>query len=251
MKIGFLPRAKDITDSEFSEPVPVFKIRMDGLDIPNKVLLILFIIMVPTMFLLPPLGLILFGVLLILAAFSKNGTAYEPGDVYNMYDTDGHEASPLSVFLCSSFIWLPGILLVLAGVCLSLKKYFNIELHIPIAQIILILFALFGLIVLGMVIHTIGVFAANSKRRKRCTLPVKAEPCGYTAAPGDADSYNSYPMFKYHYNGRIYRFIAKDYSYCYTISSNKSSDFEVLIDPDRPDVYYAEHLFGIEAEELW
>ena len=113
----------------------------------------------------------------------------------------------------------------------------------------LFLFAILGLIVLGMVIHTIGVFAANSIRRKRCTLLLKAEPCEYTATSGEADSHISYPMFKYHYNGRTYRFIAKDYRYCYTVSSNKSKDFEVFINPDKPDVYYAEHLFGIEAPE--
>ena len=250
MKIGFLPRAKDITDSEFSEPTPVFKIRMKGLDIPNKVFFVLFLCLIPTIILLPPLGLILSGVTLIIAVISKNGFAHDTGDVYNMYDTDeGSEVSSLSFFLVSSFFWLPGILLVLAGVSLFFIKYFKIELHIPIAQIMLFLFAILGLIVLGMVIHTIGVFAANSIRRKRCTLLLKAEPCEYTATSGEADSHISYPMFKYHYNGRTYRFIAKDYRYCYTVSSNKSKDFEVFINPDKPDVYYAEHLFGIEAPE--
>ena len=255
MKIGFLPRAKDITDSEFSEPTPVFKKRMEGLDIPNKVLLVLFLCSIPTLILSLPLGLILIGVTLIisvLAVLSKKSSAHDFGDGYDMYGpSESSEASSLSIFLISSFIWLPGILLVLAGVYLFLKKYFNIELHIPIAQIILFLFAIFGLIILGMVIHTIGVFAANSRRRKKCTLLVKAEPCGYTATPGEADSYISYPMFKYHYKGRTYRFIAKDYLYCYTVSSNKSKDYEVFIDPDKPDVYYAEHLFGIEATESW
>ena len=243
MNIGFLPRAKDITDSEFSEPAPKIRTRglVGSLNIPNKMLFALFLCSVLALLRSPHIGLILIGVMLIISVLSKHEYGYD-----RISNDEVVETSSLGSFLICSIFWLPGIFFVLAGVCLFLKKYFNKDLNIPVAQMILFMFVIFGLIVLGMVIYTIGAFAAYSGRRKKCTLPVKAEPCGYTETPGGSDSYTSYPMFKYHYNGRVYRFIAKDYSYCQTVSSNKTGDFEVFINPDKPDVYYAEHLFGIE-----
>lgn len=118
-------------------------------------------------------------------------------------------------------------------------------------ELMIVLIAVFGNVTCLALISAAA--ADKSKRKRRCTERVYAEPNGYTIS-GDTTKSNSgeavfydEPVYRYYYQGQNYRLIvSKDSASLF----GSDSSFEIYIDPDDPQCYYLEQLFAGSTQQV-
>ncbi|MCR4795649.1 MULTISPECIES: hypothetical protein [Ruminococcus] len=104
-----------------------------------------------------------------------------------------------------------------------------------------------ALIVLAFIIRLLHILAATVAlkiRKKKCTVPVMAEFIGYAANSYDISMNREAPpgidpLYKYYFEGVNYRFAVSENS---PMLSEIGSNFEIMIDSEKPDVYYIEEM---------
>lgn len=106
---------------------------------------------------------------------------------------------------------------------------------------------LIALIILAFIIRLLHILAATIAlkiRKKKCTVPVMAEFIGYAANSYDISMNREAapgidPLYKYYFEGVNYRFAISENS---PMLSETGSNFEIMIHPKKPDVYYLKEM---------
>ncbi len=241
-KINILPLAEKINADDIYRTAPVkdgFKIK-----IPPIVYLIIFVVTIISFFVFVPLFFFLFGSAFFLAGLDSSGNIE-----HNGVKVENNAWNRLPFLIVGALICSLSVVITLSNIH-NIGR--NSTYDTSSANIVIVLFVLaVALIIVGRFIYLVAAAFAISSRKKHCTHPIYIEDdmlSFYETDPSQDDGSDfGLSAYKYTYEGESYRITDRENILSFF---RDQPDFQVLIDPDKPERYYSPYLFTQNAKKL-
>ena len=242
-EFGLLPMAERIyvegmdTNEINDEPA---EDNSSGIALPPWAFYVFFAILIALVIVDQNIFLICFGIFFILLAITKWGKRRL-------------NIQSLKITLKSNIPFLIiGVILIIIGILVDMETV-DLDRERSSEAFGRLFFAVLTLALGGSLIFLAVKAAAIAKRKKECTESVVAELYDYRD-PGNIAEITGYdislvgdPVYKYYCQGNVYKFaITENVPVRYA----KSRSLEIFVDPEQPERYYSERLFGQNAKKI-